>query len=533
MSYTWGSTEDVSSITCQGLEINVTANLAQALRQVRYEHGPRHLWVDALCINQRNLQEKGVHVNMMGEIYSHAWRVIICFGDDGHNGESAKITFDVIRHYNRLAAKYMVESRIADGSSWKLEEEGVDLGPVTDDRLRHALKIFDKPWFGRVWVFQEVGLSKDALLAYGGSTINFTEIMDFAFAWARANNNFLNAHQVGGSIFGLFTTVWATFAASTDQSWYQSSFILTTSARNTMRRHKPEFEDVLFKTRRMQKATDPRDLVYAFLGHPLARSEGGELLVEADYTITTSELRLRLFSRLCGRSLRFLGLTWHKFPTDLSKGPSWCPYLDCHRFWLINDRYDASRDEHLLIPTEKHRARVNGSCLEASVYIVDKVLLCGEIAGGQEDASYDPTEKMLSAQPSLAERYWAILEATESRHGLAYPDKALAFASTLLQSCDREYDASTAKSFGDFCREHCPIIQTYLDKHEWLDQWASSKTVFIPFIPRSGSSIKGARFFTTTKGYWYVRLFLEKSYDPQKHERATVELNCLHFNLVA
>lgn len=506
MSYTWGSTKDVGSITCQGLEINVRANLVQALRQVRYEHQSRHLWVDALCINQGNLQEKGIHVNMMGEIYSQAWRVIICLGDDGHNGESAKIAFDVIRDYNRIAANYMVESRIADGSWWRPEEEG-GFGPVTADRLLHAMKIVENPWFGRVWVFQEVGLSKDALLAYGRSTINFTEIMELIMAWGQTGNEFPGISFMSGYTSPFFSQVWATYAASIEKSWYRSSFILTTFARRVMRRGTPEFLDVLFKARHMQKATDPRDFVYAFLGHPLARSEDGELLVEADYTITTPDLRLRLFSRLADRSLRFVGLTWHNFLTDLSEGPSWCPYLDCCRHWTIDGTYDASRGERLLIPGE-HYAHVNGSCLEASTYIIDTVLLCGEIAGGHENASYFPTSEMLSSQPSLAERYWAVLEATESRNGLAYPDKALAFASTLLHSKQSEYDASTARSFGEFCRQHCPMIQASLDEHEWLDQWTSAKAHYIPFTPRSGSSIKGERFFTTTKGYWYVRLFL-------------------------
>lgn len=447
---------------------------------------------------------------MMGEIFSHAWRVIVCFGDDGHNGESAKIAFDVIKDYNRIAAKYMVESRMADGSRWIPEEDGGGFGPVTGDRLIHAMKIFEKPWFGRVWVNQELGLSRDALLVYGRSTINFTEIMDFNFAWAQGKDNlksFPGVHFNSGAS-GFFNHIWATYVTNIDQSWYRSSSILSTFARYAMRSNTLVFENVLFKEKREQMATDPRDYVYAFLGHPLARLENGEPLVEADYTISISELRLRLFSRLSDRSFLFLGLIWHKTLTDLFNGPSWCPHLGVRKPWTCNGRYDASRGAHLQIPVGNHNARVNGSCLEASVYIVDTVLLCGEIAGGHEGASYVPTEQMLSDQPSLAERYWAILEATESRNGLAYPDKALAFASTLLHSRDDEDQASTARSFGKFCKEHCPIIQSYLENHEWLDQWASAEVHFIPFIPRSGSSINGERFFTTTKGYWYVGLFL-------------------------
>lgn len=453
---------------------------------------------------------------MMGEIYSQAWRVIICLGDDGNNGESARMAFDVIRDYNRIAAKYMVESRIANYSRWKPDDGEGGYGSVTSDRLLHAVKIFHKPWFGRVWVFQEVGLSKDALLSYGGSIINFTEIMDFVWAWALRDISFPGVFFNSSSIFGFFTDIWATYAVSIDQSWYRSSFILTTAARYAMRRRK-EFEDVLFLEKRMQKATDPRDFVYAFLGHPLARWEDGQLVVEADYTISTSELRLLLFSRFSGRSLRFLGLTWHDTLTDLSKGPSWCPHLDVCRHWTFNGRYNASRGEHLLISAGKRSTRVKSYCLQASVYIVDTVFLCGKMAGGlplQEDGTQaqdgealdSATRKMLSDQPSLAEDYWAVLEATEGRNGLAYPDKALAFASTLLQSRENENHASIARNFGDFCREHCPIIQTYLEKHDWLDQWTSADARFIPFIPRTANSIKGQRFFTTTKGYWYVRL---------------------------
>ncbi|KAF4820680.1 hypothetical protein CGCSCA5_v003766 [Colletotrichum siamense] len=376
--------------------------------------------------------------------------------------------------------------------------------------------IFKKPWFGRVWVLQEVGLAKEALLAYGSSTINFTEIMDFAQAWSQTGNDFTGVYFSSGYISGLFNHIWATYAESVDRSWYRSSFILTTSTRLMMRKNKPDFEDVLFKARQIQKATDPRDFVYAFLGHPLAKADDGELLVGADYERTMSELRLLLFSRLSERSLRFLGLTWHKVPADLSKGPSWCPYLDARRPWTMNGRYDASRGENFLTQATNIQPRVVDSCLETSVYIIDTVLLCGSIAGGEPslddsaqaedaDAHRLATEAALLNRPSIAEEYWTLLEATERSQGLAYADKALAFASTLLHACDADDKdpASIARSFSDFCKEHCPTIQNRLKKYKWLNQWASAKTHFIPFVPRTASSIKGEKFFTTMKGYWY------------------------------
>ncbi|KAK2018450.1 HET domain-containing protein [Colletotrichum eremochloae] len=514
ISYVWGNTQNTDSIVCQGLEIDVTANLVQSLRQVRYTDRPRHLWVDALCINQRNLQEKACQVDMMGEIYSHAWMVIICLGDDGHNGDAARAAFNTIRDYNSIAAKYMTESQISKDSYWKPTDDEGGYGLITGERLLPAVQIFKKPWFGRVWVLQEVGLAKEALLAYGSSTINFTEIMDFAQAWSRTGNDFPGVHFSAGYISALFNHIWATYAENVDRSWFSHSFILKTSARHMIQINKPELLDVLFKAQHIQKATDPRDFVYAFLGHPLAKSDDGQLLIEANYERTLLELRMLLFSRLGERSLRFLGLTWHRIAADLSNGPSWCPSLGSRRPWTMNGRYDASRGEKWLTQAKNLPPRVIDSCLDTSIYVLDKIFLCGKVAGGEppmdgsgqaidDDAHRMATITELSKQPSIVEEYWALLEATERIHKLAYEDKVLAFASTLLHafSGDDKDPGSVFRSFCTFCKEYCPTIQADLEKYEWLDQLASVKTRFIPFLPRTANEIKGEKFFTTWKGY--------------------------------
>lgn len=517
ISYVWGSTQDVGFITCQGLEVEVRANLVQALLQVRYINEPRTLWVDALCINQHDVPEKSVQVNMMGEIYSHASRVIVCFGDDGRNGETAQVTFETIRDFNRLAAKHRTESLIAENKFWRLDDALLEgpRGSATRERLLHAVKIFEKPWFQRVWALQEVGLSRVALLAYGDSTINFTEIMEFVESWIWMVKRFKGVDFCSGWVSNLFQYVWATYPVRIDQSWFRSSYILTTAAQRAMRTYKPAFEDVLFRARLRQKATDPRDFVYAFLGHPLARSDDGELLISADYTRTMSELRLAFFSRLCDRSLRSLGLIWHNDPIDLSEGPSWCPHLDTSRHWTMNGRYDASRGESVLNEAGSTRPQVRGTSLEAPIYIVDTVLHCGEVAGGEDIATggkdarhvaIRSTATMLGKQPSLAEEYWAILEATETGDAVAFQDRALAFAQTLLNACDEDHPASVAKSFGDFCKGYCPLIYSHLEEHDWFGRWASAEPKFIPFVPRCASSIDGQRFFTTKKGYWYAPL---------------------------
>ncbi|KAF2105436.1 heterokaryon incompatibility protein-domain-containing protein, partial [Lophiotrema nucula] len=76
LSYVWGYSRSTRLIHVQEKETQVTENLEAALRDLRYDDQPRLLWVDALCINQSDGEEKGHQVRMMGNIYSGAERVI-------------------------------------------------------------------------------------------------------------------------------------------------------------------------------------------------------------------------------------------------------------------------------------------------------------------------------------------------------------------------------------------------------------------------------------------------------------------------
>ncbi|KAK3339775.1 heterokaryon incompatibility protein-domain-containing protein [Lasiosphaeria hispida] len=82
LSYTWGSVADSNpTIFVNGHERAVTANLCAALWHLRDPSGERTLWIDALCINQQNNQEKGQQVQSMAKIYAKASRVIVWLGE--------------------------------------------------------------------------------------------------------------------------------------------------------------------------------------------------------------------------------------------------------------------------------------------------------------------------------------------------------------------------------------------------------------------------------------------------------------------
>ncbi|KAF2420977.1 hypothetical protein EJ08DRAFT_527595 [Tothia fuscella] len=80
LSYTWGSGSTPCDIVTNGIEIEVITHVYLALQNLRLQKEDRLLWIDALCINQRDEEEKSHQVQQMGSIYARAERVIIFLG---------------------------------------------------------------------------------------------------------------------------------------------------------------------------------------------------------------------------------------------------------------------------------------------------------------------------------------------------------------------------------------------------------------------------------------------------------------------
>ncbi|KAH9209094.1 heterokaryon incompatibility, partial [Leptodontidium sp. 2 PMI_412] len=74
LSYVWGDASDTEDITLNGRKVPVTKHLAAALRHVK-KHGAKssfRIWVDALCINRQDTQEREQQVPLMQYMYTLA-----------------------------------------------------------------------------------------------------------------------------------------------------------------------------------------------------------------------------------------------------------------------------------------------------------------------------------------------------------------------------------------------------------------------------------------------------------------------------
>lgn len=102
LSYTWGppfeeQTLKDQQISIDGKPLTVTGNLFRALQRIRQhdekrKHGEKQpLWVDAICIDQGNDDEKSRQVGMMADIYHAASEVLVWLGEDSRERDGEYI----------------------------------------------------------------------------------------------------------------------------------------------------------------------------------------------------------------------------------------------------------------------------------------------------------------------------------------------------------------------------------------------------------------------------------------------------------
>lgn len=94
LSYHWGHNDKATKFIkilaqSQSYYIRIKPNLDAALRQLRCAQETRFLWVDALCINQADDDEKTVQILLMSLIYSKAEAVAVWLGPQAERSDQA------------------------------------------------------------------------------------------------------------------------------------------------------------------------------------------------------------------------------------------------------------------------------------------------------------------------------------------------------------------------------------------------------------------------------------------------------------
>lgn len=244
LSYVWGDPRSVCSILVNEKAFPVTHNLFLALKHLRLPYNERKLWVDAICINQEDVEERSQQVQIMQKIYWRARRVIVWLGErvqkpvlipnlinadySGIRLAGEENPFETVNRRHGIYHRYLgfrnsskpfqfgdytilddaggafdlmrilasfeghIDEALLEGSSifWS-HEAGVSasqempaprktIKDILDTVWPSLLEIMNRPWWNRVWIVQECVLPKQVLVACGASTIHWALISQTA-----------------------------------------------------------------------------------------------------------------------------------------------------------------------------------------------------------------------------------------------------------------------------------------------------------------------------------------------------------------
>ncbi|EGO56084.1 hypothetical protein NEUTE1DRAFT_110659 [Neurospora tetrasperma FGSC 2508] len=260
LSYVWGSGDKPRSIFVNGRELAVGGNLYAALLHLRDPSIERTIWIDAICINQEDPEEKRQQVQSMAKIYAQATRVIVWLGEEAAGSSQA-----------------LEEIRTAAGNDQPLEDIQTAAEPSTgqsDDKVE-ILALLQRPWFQRIWVLQEVAAARHILIKCGSA-----EVDGYAFCLG------LNALNLFDELRADLRARILSVAYLIRGAIFRPNYATTCQTDNFSLDIRPLGE--LIEMYHTREATDRRDKVYALLGmssdNPIAAG------LSADYTISWKQL---------------------------------------------------------------------------------------------------------------------------------------------------------------------------------------------------------------------------------------------------
>lgn len=231
LSYVWGDSESTIPILINNCRTIVTINLHNALAQIRASFPYPLLWIDAICIDQKNPQERNQQVAMMRKIYSRATHTIAwlqpradveclfeyvqkhqieCKGSKRFLEGRAKSvspprSIHSQRSLRRLRSSRRLETNnhVPSDKSLRPTYPPVAYKPSTSslrneferpsshygsqhqtcsldaDQINAVREIEDQPYWDRVWIIQEIVVARKVLLMCDSRTLDWQSFIDF------------------------------------------------------------------------------------------------------------------------------------------------------------------------------------------------------------------------------------------------------------------------------------------------------------------------------------------------------------------
>lgn len=383
LSYVWGTAKSGSIIWLDTYMIEISDNLDMALRCLQHQYEPRMLWVDFVCINQDDYDERKQQVHIIYRIFSKAEKVIAYLGDEADGSERLPNLLKRINDAHFEDAEDQTDSGKLFIRPW-VEGDWVRLGlpPSEDEAWLSLEKFISRPWFVRVWIMQEALAAKELFIICGQwlaparyifrvVKIALARRLPFTGKWSQSGGVYQQPAACGVRQFHLLLELGLCGIIGGDTTLHSASWSLI---------------DILERSRHAS-STDPRDRVFALLN---LSKDDPPLDLLPDYTATVADTYKTVARALVMAGKGHRVLCNALLSDTVLEMPSWVPdwSLQGLPFEQVSPsatcfdwsgEFKAGGTDHAI------RVGHNPDELVLVVYGIDHVHMLGEIFEYQED----------------------------------------------------------------------------------------------------------------------------------------------------
>ncbi|CAG7565658.1 unnamed protein product [Fusarium equiseti] len=444
LSYTWGpavnnapfSPNKRYTITLDGSSFIVQPNLYDALSQLCLSRPGHYLWVDGICINQKDLTERSTQVAIMDHIYNGAFETIVWLGT---STDKTNRSVEIVQQIAKGAEAKIIDWGknqaygdvfIADDPEM-LKRNG--LPSLTADDWVALGDIYTRAWFGRTWMIQEVALSRTATVLIGNHEVPWDAVGDTA-----------GLINMSGALVGLFSVGSDLQPIPLIQSIIHASDLHVTRqwSQDKQSRYRELLRNIDYSVgirddhpKRLLlelllssigfRATIPRDRVYSLIGivNYMNHAKGQPRLdLKIDYEssddVVLTQLGIDFLEDT--KSLHLLSLAGIASRAKPSNLPTWIPSFDLVHAPVLGPSYttlpqfDASAGAEAEFTINKDLHRLNVKAFSPHLGSIEEL---GELWSDVCQGNFNNTMKMLlhcgttylpTGQP-IVEAFWRTL----------------------------------------------------------------------------------------------------------------------------
>jgi len=260
LSHHWGPRDDERYIRIikdnDSYQLKIRKSLEPALKALRQrimdmdkdkdKDMCKLVWIDAICINQGDTNDKSMQIPRMAHIYNGAKRVFVWLGEAFTDSDSGM--------------RFVRELQNLEGLGGFLTSQD----SVTQQKWKAFLELTRQAWFHRRWIVQEIAVAKDAVLVCGPDAVSWDEFAGAVSLFASKNDEIRTLLKRSAQLDHHPDYIGEVTESAANKLVEMTDAIIRKRDDGTIAEHLLSLE-ALISTLAVFQVSEPRDIIYAIL----------------------------------------------------------------------------------------------------------------------------------------------------------------------------------------------------------------------------------------------------------------------------